>query len=755
MTRRHLPSELVALIHHVELSEAGWRDRLIDQLVLSSVILRHAPCGPEELRTNLGSEFNITIDGGAFQQSVNRLLGTRRLIEIDGCRLKLSDTTAAEAMATIAANQSLEERVAIHFKTLIEGETKALAPDDCWRRFCTHCLDPIVAELGVRTYELITASVNGNSDVRSISAYVDSYPEDARAALRKSINTFLDPADVDVRNFVLSRLHSHLLSLAASLSEQSLAELAAKATSNIQLKLFLDTNVLFSVLDLHDDPANTIVHDLIQLLGAIETHVQSTLYVFPLTVDEVTRTLRGYLQDLSSVQIMPRLGRIASNTNVGQGSGINAQFLRAAARSTYRLSAQEYLGPYTTNLLAVLKGKGVEFFNEKVQVLTGSQAVLDDIIAQQKRESTRPAEHRRKSYEALRHDITLWHFVSQKRDVRIDSPLDAVYWAVTEDYRLISFDKSKRQAPHSVPICVHPSVLIQMLQLWLPRTPQFDAAMLRSVRALLPHPVDTDVESVILRILRSLSRFEDVDDIPEDAISSVLLNRGLRSAMETVIDADEEIALVRDTLVGAQSAEHVRLSNELLGAQNKSDELEQAAAQAHAMSETLQEERAVRKALEMKADRLAAASDGHRVEAEIHEAEAKSHKAEAQHHEAEAERYKAAAQRHGDRLTFLVRTVFGILSALLLLVVGVGMLVAPGAQWLADLTGYSERSERAVAVLLMLIGIMFAIDAVGQRTEDIRTWVPFNTFHRFRNWVYGVLGTVAAGLLTRLIWDML
>ena len=52
-------------------------------------------------------------------------------------------------------------------------------------------------------------------------------------------------------------------------------------------------------------------------------------------------------------------GRIARNTTVGQGSGIRARFLGAAASATYRLTAQDYFGPYITNLLDVLRDKGI------------------------------------------------------------------------------------------------------------------------------------------------------------------------------------------------------------------------------------------------------------------------------------------------------------------------------------------------------------------------------------------------------------
>ena len=523
--RRILPPEIVALIHHVELSEAGWRDQLLDQIIVSSMFLRTIPCVEEELRSSLKSDFGLIVDDRAFQQSIKRLLTSQRLIEIDSGRLKLTEQAANAAQESIEENQSLEHRAAARFKAIVAEEVKALNPDDCWRRFCDDCLEPLITELGARTYELITG---GGPDVHSIGDYADSYPPDVRAGIQKSISRFLDPTDTDVRSFVLSRLHSHLLTLAASLSENVLADLATKTKSNIQLKLFLDTNFVFSVLDLHDNPANAAVQNLIRLLGEVKNHVRSKLYVFPLTVDEVTRTLSKFQQELSGVEVAPRLGRIAMNTTAGQGSGIRARFLRAAASAKYHLSIKSFFSPYITNLLTVLRDKGLELYNEKVDALTKSQAVVDDILAEKGREAQRPV-NRRKNYEAIRHDVALWHFVSQKRGTRVNSPLDVVFWVVTIDHKLLRFDryKTRYQGANAVPICVHPAVLIQMLQLWLPRSPQFDEAMLQCVRSLLPLPTDTDVEVVTLKILRTLSRFEEVDRLPEETISSVFLTARL------------------------------------------------------------------------------------------------------------------------------------------------------------------------------------------------------------------------------------
>ena len=550
------------------------------------MFLRTTPCGAEELRTSLDSDFSLTVDDRAFQKSVNRLMESKRLIEIDSGRLKLTEQAASAAQATIVENKSLEDRVAKRFKEIFAEEVKAPDPDDCWRRFCDDCLDPLVTKLGARTYELIAVPTGGGPDVHSIGYYVDSYPQYVRTAIQKSIDRFLDPTDNDVRSFVLNRLHSHLLTLAANLSEQALADLAAKTKSNLQLNLFLDTNFVFSVLDLHDNPANTPVQDLIRLLGDVENHVRSKLYVFPPTVDEVTRTLSGFRQELSGVEITPRLGRIARNTTVGQGSGVRARFLRAAASATHRLTTQDYFNPYIINLLAVLRGKGLEFYNENVEALTTSQAVVDDILAEKEHELPLPVE-RRKKYEALRHDVALWHFVSRKRSTHVESPLDAVFWAVTVDYRLLRFDehRTNQRGANAIPVCVHPAVLIQMLQLWLPRSPQFDQAMLQCIRSLLPLPIDNDVEVMTLKILRTLSRFEDADSLPEETVSSVLLNRALRARMEEETKADEQDKLVRDDLVDNLAAAKEKLreekdirsavENELHGVQNRANELQQ------------------------------------------------------------------------------------------------------------------------------------------------------------------------------------
>ena len=47
----------------------------------------------------------------------------------------------------------------------------------------------------------------------------------------------------------------------------------------------------------------------------------------------------------------------------------------------------------------------------------------------------------------------------------------------------------------------------------------------------------------------------------------------------------------------------------------------------------------------------------------------------------------------------------------------------------------------------------FVVDCSGHRIQNIRTWRPFNVFHRVKNWLFRLFGAIIIGLLTTLIWE--
>src|SRR5690606_21031028 len=89
-----------------------------------------------------------------------------------------------------------------------------------------------------------------------------------------------------------------------------------------------------------------------------------------------------------------------------------------------------------------------------------------------------------------------------------------------------------------------------MLQFWVPRTPEFEEAIINNIRTpFLLNDFNIESEKITLKILETLSRFEDLEDLTEDTISSILLNGALRNKIGSVKDVEEQIDLVKDAII--------------------------------------------------------------------------------------------------------------------------------------------------------------------------------------------------------------
>jgi hypothetical protein len=749
MPRRSLSPELITLIHHVELSNAGWRDRLADQLILAALDKKHGSATRAELESRLLA-LGAALDNATLQQSVSRLVAHGSLLEDAGNQLRLSQEAQADLQRHLTDSSELGARAQDHFKALAKGICPDLDADTLWVDFQGRCLEPLIAELGARTYELVSGSARDLTVLKSMSAYLERFTEAQRSGLSKTIDLFLDPTNADVRNFVLQRLNAHFLGLAANLSEHALTALTNRLKRTIQLKIFLDTNFLFSLLDLHENPANEAAKDLVQLLREVQGRIDFQLFVYPLTIDEARHTLAAYEITLSDMRLTPKVSRAALGIE-GAMSGIVARYLRTVTESGGRLSAHEYFAPYLSDLLAILRARGIELYNANVDQLTTSQVVIDDILAQQEF-GQRNHPDRAKSYETLRHDVALWHLVAQRRASGLESPLEAIYWIVTVDYSLLGFDAFKvRQASTAVPVCIHPAILIQMLQLWLPRSAKLDMALIHSVRALLPQVLDPRAEQVTIKILATLSRFENVDDLSEDTLTSILLNQALRNRIGATSDASQQVALIRDALL-SRSAE---TDDALRHKEAKVAELERAFDKERI---ALASERSTRVQLEENLTKVRAErqTDVDRLSGELAQERAARNQlvskvdqlsAHLSAKEEEERQERARAEAGAQRRQFYT---WAVLLALLAIAC---VLYVPG--WLSVRTGL-PMLRMVLLVASAYLGIAgLALRLLGRKLSAISESPVFQYYDRSFKWLMGTLWTLFLGLLVIFIWERL
>lgn len=741
MTYKPLSAEQIALLHHVELSEAGWRQKVVDQFVLAVCLQTPGILSEDEIRRATGDALGVA-SSEQVRRSIERLRSGRHLVEVALGRFGASEAARQDALQKRQAADQIERAACLEWEATTHAHAPELADQLTWRWFGTNVLEPLVRTQGVRIYELLTSQAAVEDSSRRLLEFLDDLPPDSRSQAHRCVEQYLASSDASVRQYILRQLHAHLLSLAAGLPSGSLETFQGGTGKRVELKLLLDTNFLFSLLGLHDNPSNEAAADFVELLEAVKGHVDATLYVTPLTIDEVKRTLGAYERKLGDMQMTPKLGVVASELDGGL-SGIAVKFFEAARNAKKRLSVSDYLGPYLRDLLTVLRSRGIELYNESMDDLSTSQPVVDDILAQQAFEEGH-ANRRAKTYEALRHDVTLWHLVLKRRPARVDAPLDAVYWIATVDYRLLGFDLHKRRGRGAdIPICVHPSALVQMLQLWLPRSPKLNAALFESLRASLPNAFDSESEEMSIRILRALSRYEDVDDLPAETLTSILVNKALRVRMTSETEIDRQAALVRDEIVQAAALARSELAQEKARASELASELERlkgvAAKEAESAGSAL-----------ARANQAVAVTQVE-LEREREEARRTQERLTLLERSLESESAARTADqgRQLEERAHFRRSVFSVAAVVLCVLVGIGVWYV--ARRFDPEFGFAKAWLAAVSVglALWLTGVV----GVGDRITEVRSWGRFVGFRSIAVWLGRIALVLASGVGVNALWD--
>lgn len=555
-----LPRELVTLVQHVELSDAAWWERAVQRFLVSAVWIHDSPVEAERLPQVVREHLGIDLDPGACEAQMLELCEEGRLVEVKGA-VQLSLVARREMEQSLARTEetenSIRQRVATAFSRFEDVDEET-----AWELFDEVLVEPLIAELGVRVYEIVTG---GAPPVESavIRSFTQAFPSREEEALAVVVDV-LDPNVAAVQDFLLSRLNAHFLVASAHPPEGFLERLRREdGSQRPTMTLFVDTNFLFSFLGLHENPSNEAASRLLELVEAVRDHIEVRLYVLPITIDETRRVINANVERLSGMRLGPRTAAAAVASV--QPSGIVRRYLSAVGEHGGRLSADEFFGPYQNDLLTILRQYGLELYNASLDALRLDQAVIDDVLDQEEFQK----EHRSyvKSYEANLHDVVLWHFVNGRRPHGVSSPLDVKYWALSVDFAgLLSFDRFKQTTSRAVlPHCIHPAALISVLQFFAPLDEALQRALVACCRLpLIRADVDEETERVTLKMLKALSRYENLEDLEAETIQSLLLSDALRSRISRAHSAEEEMAALDSMLIDELKVREKQLAHLLL-----------------------------------------------------------------------------------------------------------------------------------------------------------------------------------------------
>lgn len=599
-----LSPEIVSLIHHVELNKAGWWEKGTQRLILATLWLSKSCLSQAAIRDALRTTFHLEIDSATLAKYIGALRGSDSIVQLTNGTLKLTEKARTEFQETVKEGEELEARAKARFIINLRKESQEVDYEGAWSFFCERLLIPLLKQVGASTYQLLAGTGGSFEKVIAFQTFLNLFDAKDRGPVKSAVLSFLDPKDDVTRSYVLRHLNAQFFMVAGNLEENTIQAISQMTKTSPTFSIFVDTNFLFSILGLHENPSNEAAELLMRLMKELKGRVQFKLYASLLTLDETKRSLSFHEELLQGIHLVPSLAEAAIEDDL---SGIARTYIEKSMKADLTISPHDYFAPYLKDIIPIIRAKGVEPYNESMNNLKTNQEVINDILDRQEVEKRvfEQRGKRPKTYEQLEHDIVLWHFARSKRPAAVESPLGARFWIVTVDYRLLAFDLSKTDGKDTIPVCLHPSSLIQMLQFWVPRTREFEEAMLGTLRwPFLLQDFDHEAEKVTVRILEVLSRFENVRDLPKDVVGSIVMNDALRQKLALEGDAKKRVQLVKEVLIEVNrkaQEELIRLNDELA---TRTKELSQLHDQASRTGGELQSELANRELLEARLAKL-------------------------------------------------------------------------------------------------------------------------------------------------------
>lgn len=548
-----LSKELTMLVQHIELNRSGWQDKTIQKLVIGMVWLTDCPPCVEKIQDILKQECFLTLGLDKINSVLSGLIKDKLLIRLPDGTYRIPDSQRKKFEQEIKKIERVEREAREVFFTMAEELRLGLDIQSLWSLFETKFLTPLIKEVGASTFELIMGK-EIPMDKNLIERFLSNFRQESRPYIKNLVTDYLDSKKEKVRAHISRMLHARFCVEACGLPEAIIQKVNETVGKQTVFRILVDTNFLFSLLELHENPSNDAARVLLKLISQLKSNIRVELLILPRTIVEAKSSIISAKERILGIPVGNNFTKAAIEYGF---SGMIQKYFLENQRRGGKLTVGEWFEPYLRDIVAIARGKGIEIIDENIDPYSIRQDVIDDILNVMEFEK-KYDENKRKSYKKVEHDMILWHFVKDRRDGYIESPIDARDWILTVDYRFIGFDEFKQKQSHTgVPLCLHPTSLIQFLQFWVPRTKEFDEAMLGSMRLpFLFQEFDADGENISLKILKGVGRFNGRDDLPANTITRIILNEGLRSRLqsEPPKDAEAEIVLIRDALIEESNA---------------------------------------------------------------------------------------------------------------------------------------------------------------------------------------------------------
>lgn len=468
----------------------------------------------ESFRDIIEKVFGLAIPDHQINSALEQLENQNVIIRPGNSNYRLDAATIATLSKTINDSKELEDRVKDIWFQQLKVNHPNLPLNEAWqvlraylcRTFRRHgiqaaaLLDPTVDTPAEHEASLTSILQQAVEECSSLDMKLQKEAEGAISEFMAALGT--DPDRIRyITQLADGAFNFYTLEVPADLSEQLRQQLH-------ELTLFLDTNFLFGILDLHHNTQVQVSHDLLRAIN--EHKLPFKLRFHEETQKEMANTISHYGGILRSSAWTRSLSRAAAKSR--NLSGIEQNFHERNAEGL--IDADEFLRTYE-HFDSLLAEKSIKVFRPHTRRLDAQNELFHEYRAFLEKNGRGD-----KPYETVMHDAKV---LEEARNLRTNaaSSLEAGALLISCDYFLYRFDwetsrKDKRRA------CVLlPNVFWQVLRPFIPADQDFEKAFAETFALPEFRSLGSGGNRACSKMLQILATYKEV---PEQTAMKMLAN---------------------------------------------------------------------------------------------------------------------------------------------------------------------------------------------------------------------------------------
>ncbi|MBW4969036.1 hypothetical protein KZY98_01095 [Croceibacter atlanticus] len=490
----------VKILSTLSLASSDTREDTLASIIVKTIELSEKNVKKESLGDLIHEQFEFVPYKTELESITNKLLDEGH-IQIKDDLLLLSETKAAEVKSNDLTLTDSDKKRFQNFKSFIQDDLESdIDTADIkliWQHFLNYLYNCFF-EYGQEALKTLHPHITFENDsgFESLTTkavnQLKSEREDLTELFQKTIELFPNYASKEDLNFLVELAQK--TSSFSSLGVDPTLLSGGLENELIDWTLYLDTNVLYSLLDLHSHPESDASKALIQLI-----HDNNDIIKIKLRYSEFTyRELKNKHQDFKLLDSKMSSPAISALLKSGKVDSFAEQFYRKLQEN-----------PDTLHPAEVVELSQTELKSNKIEIGRNAKRVEnigEDYISTQISDYFKYIDERNaireefckksgsnfypvsKSEGQVRHDITLRELLRDSRNIKDGQELtmnNIKFFGLTLDSMLISFDRYKTKDYHdedTYPIFFKPSFLLDKLTRILPvQTTDYKKAFIKAI----------------------------------------------------------------------------------------------------------------------------------------------------------------------------------------------------------------------------------------------------------------------------------